>query len=431
MSAFTSVKTTVGELYDPSTRPELVKGAINYIQVPALLGKFGIVNGSAEKVVDVVAQMTTVQGLKEKTIEGYTVAKPYIAKARDPEGRKEIAVEIGAVKLVNDVKGKIDEKVLTPVGNTVTAGKEYVGDKVSGVQEYATEKVNAGKEYVAPYVLAAKVKSAPYVETAKEKYEKVRRSERVEAMITAFQEAREHPAEKVGELRSKAVDLIKYENLRSYRDHVMSAEFQADTARLIKHDLPALAMSGVEGVKSKAANLAADLDAYKEKAKAGASTVYHEKVPSTEDLKAAGAKVKETTLTLVTELQSVIAAEAKSGYATVKTDGFSLTDVVERLKRVYGVVDSIVVTPLITHVKGSPEPALAAEPAAAVEATPAVVEPAPAPAPVPAPTTTTTTTTSKASKKKAAKKEAPPPPKPASITDEEEMHDATEDIPVS
>lgn len=431
MSAFTSVKTTVGELYDPSTRPELVKGAINYIQVPALLGKFGIVNGSAEKVVDVVAQMTTVQGLKEKTIEGYTVAKPYIAKARDPEGRKEIAVEIGAVKLVNDVKGKIDEKVLTPVGNTVTAGKEYVGDKVSGVQEYATEKVNAGKEYVAPYVLAAKVKSAPYVETAKEKYEKVRRSERVEAMITAFQEAREHPAEKVGELRSKAVDLIKYENLRSYRDHVMSAEFQADTARLIKHDLPALAMSGVEGVKSKAANLAADLDAYKEKAKAGASTVYHEKVPSKEELKAAGAKVKETTLTLVTELQSVIAAEAKSGYATVKTDGFSLTDVVERLKRVYGVVDSIVVTPLITHVKGSPEPALPAEPAAAVEATPAVVEPAPAPAPVPAPTTTTTTTTSKASKKKAAKKEAPPPPKPASITDEEEMHDATEDIPVS
>ena len=154
-------------------------------------------------------------------------------------------------------------------------------------------------------------------------------------------------------------------------------------------------------------------------------------MPSKEELKAAGAKVKETTLTLVTELQSVIAAEAKSGYATVKTDGFSLTDVVERLKRVYGVVDSIVVTPLITHVKGSPEPALPAEPAAAVEATPAVVEPAPAPAPVPAPTTTTTTTTSKASKKKAAKKEAPPPPKPASITDEEEMHDATEDIPVS
>jgi len=369
--------------------------------------------------VDVVAQMTTVQGLKEKTMEGYTVAKPYIAKARDPEGRKEIAVEIGAVKLVNDVKGKIDEKVLTPVGNTVTAGKEYVGDKVTGVQEYAAEKVNSGKEYVAPYVAAAKEKASPYVETAKEKYEKIRRSERVEAMITAFQEAREHPAEKVGELRSKAVDLIKYENLRSYRDHVMSAEFQADTARLIKHDLPALAMSGVEGVKSKAINLAADLDAYKEKAKASASTVYQERVPSKEDLKAAGAKVKETTLTLVTELQSVIAAEAKSGYQSVKAEGFSLSDVVERLKRVYGVVDTIVVTPLITHVKGTasmPEP----EPAV-VEATPAVVEPVAAPAPAP----------TKASKKKGAKKEAAPPPKPASVTDEDEMHDANEDIGMS
>jgi hypothetical protein len=421
MSALSSVKTTVGELYDPSTRPELVKGAINYIQVPALLGKFGIVNGSAEKVVDVVAQMTTVQGLKEKTMEGYTVAKPYIAKARDPEGRKEIAVEIGAVKLVNDVKGKIDEKVLTPVGNTVTAGKEYVGDKVTGVQEYAAEKVNSGKEYVAPYVAAAKEKASPYVETAKEKYEKIRRSERVEAMITAFQEAREHPAEKVGELRSKAVDLIKYENLRSYRDHVMSAEFQADTARLIKHDLPALAMSGVEGVKSKAINLAADLDAYKEKAKASASNVYQERVPSKEDLKAAGAKVKETTLTLVTELQSVIAAEAKSGYQSVKTEGFSLSDVVERLKRVYGVVDTIVVTPLITHVKGAPSTSAPESEPEVVEATPAVVEPVAAPAPAP----------TKASKKKAAKKEAVPPPKPASVTDEDEMHDAHEDIAVS
>ena len=31
-------------------------------------------------------------------------------------------------------------------------------------------------------------------------------------------QAREHPAEKVGELRAKAVDLIRYENLRAYRD---------------------------------------------------------------------------------------------------------------------------------------------------------------------------------------------------------------------
>jgi len=416
--ALSSVKSTVSELYDPSTRPELVKGAINYIGAPAILGKFGIVNGSAEKVVDVVAQMTTVQGLKEKTYEGYSAAKPYIEKARDPEGRKEIAVEIGAVKLVNDVKGTIDERVLTPIGDKVNGGKEYVAGKVS-----------AGKEYVAPYVTAAKEKSAPYVEKLEAEYEKIRRSERVEAMITAFQEAREHPAEKVGELRSKAVDLIKYENLRSYRDHVMSAEFQADTARLIKHDLPALAMGGVESVKAKAVNLAADLDAYKEKAKANASSVYQEKVPSKEDLKAAGLKVKQTTLTLVTELQAVIAAEAKSGYQSVRTEGFSLSDVVERLKRVYGVVDTIVVTPLITHVKGAP----AAE--ETVEAVAEVAVAAPPAAP-PAPAAEVAKPKKKAAKKE-VKKEAPvvaPPvaPKPPSVaSSEEEMHDAAEEVVMS
>jgi len=421
--ALSSVKSTVSELYDPSTRPELVKGAINYIGAPAILNKFGIVNGSAEKVVDVVAQMTTVAGLKEKTIEGYTVAKPYIAKARDPEGRKEIAVEIGAVKLVNNVKGKIDERVLTPIGDKVNAGKEY-----------AAGKVTAGKEIVAPYVSAAKEKTAPYVEKLEVEYEKIRRSEKVEAMIAAFQEAREHPAEKVGELRSKAVDLIKYENLRSYRDHVMSAEFQADTARLIKHDLPKLAMGGVESVKGKAVNLALELDSYKEKAKANASSVYQEKVPSKEDLKAAGLKVKETTLTLVTELQAVIAAEAKSGYQSVRTDGFSLSDVVERLKRVYGVVDTIVVTPLITHVKGSPADA-APTAEVATPAVEAVVEPATAPAPA--------VTEVAKPKKKAAKKEAPKPaPKPAAAppvtkppsvasSEGDEMLDANEEIPVA
>ena len=47
-----------------------------------------------------------------------------------------------------------------------------------------------------------------------------RKSERVEKMIAAFQAAREHPAEKVAELKEKVVDLIKYENLKVYREHV-------------------------------------------------------------------------------------------------------------------------------------------------------------------------------------------------------------------
>ena len=98
------------------------------------------------------------------------------------------------------------------------------------------------------------------------------------------------------------------------------------------------------------------------------------------------------------------------GYVSVKTQGFSLTDIVERLKRVYGVVDNIVVTPLITHVKGSSSDSKEV----AVTEVPPVAAPAPA----------------KAAPKKKAKK-APPPPKPASVTDEDEMHDASEEVPVA
>jgi len=81
--------------------------------------------------------------------------------------------------------------------------------------------------------------------------------------------------------------------------------------------------------------------------------MYEEKVPSKEELKAMGEKVKATTLTLVAELQAVLAEEISSGVTTAKADGFSLNDVLDRLKRVYGVVDTIVITPLLTSAKGA------------------------------------------------------------------------------
>jgi len=330
-ASLTEMRTAVQQLYDPESRPEMVKSGLAYIGAPAILAKVGILNGSAEKVVDHVAAMSTVAGLKKEVAEGYQIAAPYIAKARDPDGRKALVQEVASAKLVQDGKSMLDERVLKPLG----------------------DKVSAGKEYAAPYVASVKEKSAPYVEKLESEYKKIRRSERVEAMVSAFHEAREHPAEKVGELRSMAVDLIKYENLRSYRDHVMSAEFQADTARLLKHDLPELAKRGAETVKTKATMLATELDAYKAQAKLTASAMYEEKVPSKEELKAMGEKVKATTLTLVAELQAVLAEEISSGVTTAKADGFSLNDVLDRLKRVYGVVDTIVITPLLTSAKGA------------------------------------------------------------------------------
>merc|ERR1719502_1800824 len=81
------------------------------------------------------------------------------------------------------------------------------------------------------------------------------------------------------------------------------------------------------------------MDAYKEKMIA--------LVPSEAEMKAAAEKVKSTGAALLTELQS----ELTSGVEKVRTDGFSLDDTIERLKRVVGLVDKMVVTPLIEKVK--------------------------------------------------------------------------------
>jgi len=322
--AVMSWKDTASALYDPALRPDMVKDALGYLGAEKALNKFGIVNGSAEKVVDTIATLTTIAGLVEKKAELKEIAAPYVAKAYDAEGRKELAEELAATKTAQEMKTYVEEKVIKPV----------------------SAKVTAGKEYAAPYVATIKEKSAPYVE----KIDELRRSERVEAMVAAFQAAREHPVEKMSELRSTAVDLIKYENLQPYREYVMSAEFQADTARLVKVDLPELAKKGKESVKTKAIILAAELESYKEHAKATAATYYEigkEKVPSKVELEVLRMKLKASTLTLVSELQ----AELASGVESVKKEGFSYADIVERLKRVVAVVDKIVISPLKEQAK--------------------------------------------------------------------------------
>jgi len=185
--------------------------------------------------------------------------------------------------------------------------------------------------YVAPYISSVKESTAPYVA----KLDELRRSERVEAMIEAFNEAREHPAEKVSELKAKAVDLIKYDALLSYRNHVMSAEFQADTTRLVK-ELPmvatAAAKSGAEKVKETATALAEEIEGHKTKVKELVASGYD--YASEIDVEAFKAKVAAMSATLVKELHS----EVSLGVEQYKTVGFSMADVIERLKRVGSVM---------------------------------------------------------------------------------------------
>ena len=45
------------------------------------------------------------------------------------------------------------------------------------------------------------------------------------------------------ELKTQTIDLIKYEKLGEYRAYVCSEHFVADTRRLVKEDLPSLALS--------------------------------------------------------------------------------------------------------------------------------------------------------------------------------------------
>merc|ERR1719238_1279987 len=303
--------------------------------------------------------MSTVAGLMEKKDTVMEIAAPYIAKAKDAEGRKEIYEEIKALETVVDATAKVtevyDEKkeaILTVysekkaiVSEKVDSTKALITEKVVEPvtakieigKGFATAKYEAGKELAAPYIEKAQCKAAPYLEKGKEladpyvaKLIELKKSERVESMIAAFQSAREHPAEKVGELKNKAIDLIKYENLKKYREHIMSEEFQADTIQLVKVDLPALAADkfaiGKESVKATAITMKEEMDKYSSKVAS--------MVPTEEELKAIAEKVKETGAVLLVELQ----AELSSGVEHVKTEGFSLDD-------------KMVVTPLIEKVK--------------------------------------------------------------------------------
>ena len=213
----------------------------------------------------------------------------------------------------------------------------------------------------------------------------------------------------MGGLRAKAIDLIKYEKLQEYRAHVMSAEFQADTIRLVKVDLPNIAKQGADTVRAKATTLADELEchfvAHKAKFKemvtkgremasqVGKIARTHRDAPfalaillprelpplapviccsvchppplahtvsaalsvcaawdarlaSQVELDVLKARVKETSALLIQELQSELLLSVE----TFKSDGFSVTEAVERLKRVAAVVDKLVITPIKTEV---------------------------------------------------------------------------------
>lgn len=386
MPSFAEVKEYGSKLYDVESRGATVAAALTTLGAEKVLSKVGVIK-NASTVIETVSSMTTLAGLVEKKEQVTEIALPYVAKARSgPEGRKELAEELAATQIVQDGKAILDEKVLKPVEAKLNSAKEFAAPYVSTV-----------KETSAPYVAKTKEAAAPYVA----KLEELRRSERVEAMIAAFQNAREHPTEKAIELKDAAIDLIKYDSLKTYREHVLSPEFQQDTLQLIKVDLPAIASSKAAAasktLKETATTLKAEVEVYRAKAGAYVEAKY-EKAPTKAEaiaaLEALREHLKVTGNALAVELQ----AEVAGGVEQIKVEGFSVAETLERLKRVLSVVDKLVVSPLMASVgefsrtasganlstADTEEDTEAVEAEAAVEA-PAVPTPAALPEPVDSP----------------------------------------------
>uniref|UniRef100_A0A6S9YKD2 Uncharacterized protein n=1 Tax=Chrysotila carterae TaxID=13221 RepID=A0A6S9YKD2_CHRCT len=170
-----TVKEVAGKLYDAETRPGLVAN--------------GLTKCGAEKIFDAksigfVASLSTVSGLLEQKAAFAEMAGPYINKAYNPEGRKE---------LVSEAAELASTKVIQPT-----------------------------RDFAAPYV-------SPYLSKFENKRAEIVSSKRYEKAVAALQQVREHPMELASEFKSKAIDLLKYEKLMSYREYVMSPEFQVRT----------------------------------------------------------------------------------------------------------------------------------------------------------------------------------------------------------
>eukprot|EP00308_Calcidiscus_leptoporus_P022594 CAMPEP_0119357480 /NCGR_PEP_ID=MMETSP1334-20130426/5853_1 /TAXON_ID=127549 /ORGANISM="Calcidiscus leptoporus, Strain RCC1130" /LENGTH=361 /DNA_ID=CAMNT_0007371731 /DNA_START=64 /DNA_END=1149 /DNA_ORIENTATION=- len=283
----TTLANIAAKLYDVETRPELIaQGLARWTPAQRLLD---------EKALALIASMSTYAGLKENSTVLQEMAAPYIKKACDKEGRKELA-EIAS------------EKVIKPT-----------------------------KEFAAPYVAKLASKRAEIV--ASKRYEKA---------VSALHDLHEHPVETALELRSKAIDLLQYEKLATYREYIQSDEFQADTRRLVQVELPAIvseaAARGLETVKQGASTLGTEIAA----TRGNVAAVFERGYEAVKKIELEALRTRAQAL--LVELQNEVADTAQH----VRTEGFSMADAMMRIKRVASAIDSIVISPMVGSTLASP-----------------------------------------------------------------------------
>lgn len=237
-----------------------------------------------------VASLTTVQALMEKGAELQEIATPYLDKAKHADGRAELFT------LANE--------------NVVKPGYE------------------AAAPYVQPYVESANTKivqptrqlAAPYVANAKKAF-------------ASLQHVRAHPREAADELKSTAIDLIKYDRIVAYREYVLSDHFMADTVKLIKTS-PSMARDmasrSVERMHAEAVKLGVEVQAKRESLKGAWKKGYE--IGRSVELDHLRLRARA----LVAEMQATIVSGVH--FASAKTAGANalMHDMIASLTKVFG-----------------------------------------------------------------------------------------------
>ena len=225
-AAYAKTVDIAGELYDPMSRPALVAKTLNALGAEKLL---------SEEKIEYLADCTTVEGLKKFG----EAAAPYLEKAKSKEGREELK----------------------------SSGKEIAAPYLEQGKEIAVAKLEPYKEMATPYIQQGKELAAPYIAKLNSTKETIASDKRVQQALAGIKELKEHPRETALALKEKAVDLIKYESLESYRAYVCSDEFQESTARMLKEDLPRVVAEasarGAESLKAATTALIVEIEALK------------------------------------------------------------------------------------------------------------------------------------------------------------------------
>mmetsp|Transcript_20302 Transcript_20302/g.64182 ORF Transcript_20302/g.64182 Transcript_20302/m.64182 type:complete len:336 (+) Transcript_20302:99-1106(+) len=291
--ALATVRDFTSQLMDTTTRPEVVQRSLVRLGAEKVL---------SPKHIELVASLTTVQALMDKGVEIQGIAMPYLQKARVPEGRKELVMET-------------NEKLIKPT-------REVVAPYIQPYVDRANERlVKPTCELAAPYVAKLETTAAA-----------IRESPRYQAAISQLDDLRAHPLETVQGLKTKAADLVKPEDIAVYRAYLKSPEFQADTLKLIREDLPAIARDAarrsMEMLHTKATALNAELQG-KRAALTEAWKKGYEKGMSIEldDLRArARLLVAELQCTLVSKVEAVKGTAAE----------YNTHEVIARLTKIFG-----------------------------------------------------------------------------------------------